>query len=79
MLFMVFKREQMALPAHGHIIEEPRGRLLRRRNKTGLGEKKTVLGKKDEATARKIREERAGQRETKYVWKVFNHMSPIHN
>lgn len=79
MLFMVFKREQMALPAHGHIIEEPEEDYCGEEIKQCWGEKKTVLGKKDEATARKIREERAGQRETKYVWKVFNHMSPIHN
>lgn len=41
------------------------------------------IKKKDEARARKKKkksgEGRAGQRETKYAWKVFNHMSPIHN
>lgn len=49
-----------------------------RGNKTGL-EGKDSFGKRMKRQPEKIREERAWQRETKYVWKVFNHMSPIHN
>ena len=33
----------MALPAHGHIIEEPEEDYRGGEKKTGLGEKKTVL------------------------------------
>ena len=41
LLFMVFKQEQMALPAHGHIIEEPEEdycgeRRKKKKKKTGL-------------------------------------------
>lgn len=39
---MVFKQEQMALPAHGHIIEEPEEDYLGEKIKQGW-KKKTVL------------------------------------
>lgn len=40
---MVFKQAQMALPAHGHIIEEPEEDYHGAENKTAAGKKKTVL------------------------------------
>lgn len=47
LLFIVFKREQTALPAHGHIIEEPEEDYRGKEIKQGLGGKKTTaLAKK---------------------------------
>lgn len=62
---MVFKQAQMALPAHGHIIEEPEEDYHGAENKTAAGKKKTVLvrGWSNSQKKKKIREERAGGNE----------------
>lgn len=51
--------EQMALPGHGHIIEEPEEDYRGKEIKTGLEEKDSI-GEGDEATARKIMDEKGG-------------------
>lgn len=64
---MVFKREQMALLAHGHIIEEPGEDYSGTEIKQGW-EKETIFIKKDEVTARKQsgRTEQGGERQNMF-------------
>lgn len=53
LLFMVFKQEHMALPAHGLIIEKPEEDYRGEEEIKQAWKEKDSFGKKDEATARK--------------------------